>query len=114
MRYRALTASGDYAVSPAAFWLVNSPASVAQAIKTRLKLLAREWFLDSSEGLDTDQILGTNTQSTRDMAVRTRILGTKGVVRITKYQSTLDARRQFLVTATVDTLYGQVVINQTL
>lgn len=113
MRYRQLSPTGDYQVSPAAVWLVNSPACVAQAVLTRLRLLIREWFLDLDEGLNTDKILGVGTQGTRDAAVKTRILGTPGVVELVSYQSNVSTSRAFTVTATINTLYGEAVITET-
>ena len=114
MRYRQLTVTGDYSVSPNANWLVNSPACVAQAILTRLNLLAGQWFLDITEGLDTTKILGVRTQSTRDIEVKQRILGTPGVQEILQYSSVVDSQRGFTVNAVVDTIYGQTTISEAL
>lgn len=110
MRYRALSGTGDYTFGPASFFLVNSPATVAQAIKTRLALFAGEWFLDLREGLDKSMILGNGTQATRDPEIQQRILGTPGVTNIVSYSSRVVANRAFIVSATVDTQYGQVSI----
>lgn len=113
MRYRALSPTGDYLFGAGAYFLVNSPATVAQAIKTRLKLFAGEWFLDNRVGLNLDLILGRNTAGTRDREIQKRIAGTVGVTRIVSYRSTLEVRN-FTVVATVDTIYGeQVTINET-
>lgn len=105
MRVRALTSNGDYQVGTKAVFLSNSPQAVLQAINTRLKLSKGDWFLDTSEGLDLSKILGVRTQSTRDLEVQSRILGTPGVSEITNYQSAVNGRA-FTVTATVQTLYG--------
>ncbi len=113
MRYRKLSAAGDYLFGVPSTWLVNTPATVAQAIQTRLGLLKKEWFLDKREGLAMDAILGYGTQVTRDQAIKSRILGTRGVVRITNYSSTVDGQsRHFTVAATVDTLYGPATITE--
>lgn len=105
MRVRALTSTGDYQVGTKAVFLVNTPQAVAQAIDTRLRLNKGDWFLDTTEGLDLSKILGVRTQSTRDLEVQSRILGTQGVTAITDYQSSVDGRA-FTVVATVQTLYG--------
>ena len=111
MRYREMTADRDYAfLGSQTSFLANSPATVAQAILTRMKLFAREWFLDDREGLDKDLILGYGTQGTRDQAIQQRILGTEGVVRIAAYSSSVDRDRAFSVSATVDTIYGRTTI----
>lgn len=112
MRYRALSPTGDYVFGPAAHFLVNSPACVAQAIQTRVALYVGEWFLDKREGLDKSQILGNNTTATRDPEIQQRILGTPGVRSLLSYQSSVDPQRNFTVFANVDTIYGEVTIQQ--
>ena len=113
MRYRALGPTGDYQFGTGSPFLVNNTLAVAQAIKTRLQLMAGEWFLDQREGLDLGKILGYRTQGTRDFEVKHRILGTKGVLDLLSYSSQVEGRR-FTVTATVKTLYGQISITENL
>lgn len=114
MRYRELTPDGDYSVGPASNWLVNTPGTVAQAVRTKMRLLAGEWFLDTDEGLRTRYILGSGTQATRDVEVKRRILDTPGVVEITAYSSQVDSdTRAFTVTATLTTAYGKMPITVT-
>lgn len=105
MRYRALDANGDYQFGAGVPFLVNSPATVAQAIRTRLSLIKGSWFLDNRVGLDTDAILGYGTQSTRDQEIQQTILKTSGVLQLLSYTSTVD-NRDFVVNATVETIYG--------
>lgn len=112
MRYRQLSPSGDYVFGNGATFLVNTPATVAQAISTRLKLFAGDWFLDRRIGLDMNQILGYNTQGTRDFEVKQRILGTSGVKSLLQYASTVQDR-VFTVVALVDTIYGVVPLTET-
>lgn len=111
MRYRSMTASGDYVFGSGSSFLVNTPAAVAQAISTRLKLFAGEWFLDKREGLDLDNILGYGTQSTRDHEVQQRILNTPGVLKLLSYSSSI-VNRGFTVACTVDTIYGTAQLNE--
>jgi hypothetical protein len=117
MRYRTLDANGDYTFGQNnANFLVDSPASVAQAIQTRLKLIQGEWFLDQTAGTPYNtQILGAGTEATRDLAVQTVILETQGVTEIVDYASYLDpSTRQFTVATTVNTQFGQTTITQAL
>jgi hypothetical protein len=117
MRYRALSASGDYTFGQGTKnFLVNSPDAVAQAVITRLKLLAGEWFLDITEGTPySTEVLGTGTRDTYDEAVRDRILGTEGVLEITGYSSTYSGEtRNLTVSATISTIYGETTIQQVL
>lgn len=113
MRYRKLSPSGDFLFGQGANFLVNTPETVAQAVSTRLKLYAGQWFLDFREGLDLDNILGYGTQATRDQELQQRILGTQGVLGLTAYASSMNGRA-FTVTATIDTIYGSAAINEVL
>jgi len=112
MRYRALAADGDYQFGRAGIFLIDSAASVAQAIKTRLMLWTDEWFLDNTEGTPFNPlVLGHHTQATRDLVFKQRILDTPGVKEILNYYSTINAQRQFKVTATVGTIYGAATVS---
>lgn len=115
MRYRALTSDGDYTFGQGnKDFLIDIPAAVAQAVQTRLLLLEGEWFLDVTDGTPyATQILGTNTQATRDLAVKRRILQTPGVKSLVSYASQV-VDREFLVQAVIDTIYGQVPVSAAL
>lgn len=113
MRYRTLTSESDYSFGQnGANFLVNSPAAVGQAVLTRLRLIAGEWFLDQTAGVPYDtEILGAGTGSTRDVAYQTAILQTQGVNAIVDYASYLNPiTREFIVAATIDTIYGVTTI----
>ena len=113
MRYRRLDASGDYVLGGGlSAFFINSPDAVAQAVQTRLALWSREWFLDLTDGTAwSTGVLGRNTQATRDAVIRNRILTTPGVNVILSYSSSLDrATRTFNVSVSLDTIYGQVAI----
>lgn len=112
MRYRALTAGEDMQFGRGgANFLVDTPETVAQAIMTRLRLMAGEWFLDVTEGTPyATQILGTNTKPTYDAAIRERIIDTQGVLSLDEYSSDLAGRR-LSVSATVTTIYGQAAVS---
>jgi len=115
MRYRALSPTGDFQYGRSGLFLIDSPAAVAQAISTRLKLVAGEWFLDNQEGTPyNDRVLGTHTQNTRDLVFRQRILDTPGVKELLNYYSVLSTQRVLTVTATVSTIYGVVDVTATL
>lgn len=106
------TVEGDYQFLGRSPFLVDSPEAVAQAIRTRLRLTAGEWFLDDREGLALGSILGNQTQTTRDFEIKRRILATQGVESLTSYSSTVTEDRRFLVEATVQTIYGSTNINE--
>lgn len=113
MRYRALSATGDYTFGQGqANFLVNSPAAVGQSVLTRLKLWRGEWFLDTSVGTPwLTEVMGKNTQSIYDRAVQTIVIQTVGVTSIATYNSVLDtAARSLAVTMTINTQYGATTV----
>lgn len=115
MKYRKLDANGDYLFGGSGSFFENSPDGVAQAIRTRLLLLTKEWFLDANEGTPYDSdIVGYGTANTRDPAVIDRILGTPGVQEIARYSSSVTQARAFRVDALVNTIYGTTAVQVTL
>lgn len=108
MRVRALDSNGDETFGQgAANFLVDSPACVAQCVKTRLLLAKQEWFLDVTAGTDWQGLILGKHVATADQEIRRVILGTQGVLAILLYASSLDpATRKFTVTYTLDTIYG--------
>ena len=114
MKYRTLDPNGDYTFGATGEFLINSPEAVAQAILTRLRLVAGEWFLDVTEGTPyKTEVLGYNTQGTRDLAIKNRILSTPGVTDMIAYSSSVTADRKMFVSARVNTQYGPTSINTT-
>lgn len=114
MRYRALSADGDYSFGQSeANFLINSPAAVAQSVKTRLLLFTGEWFLDKTEGMPwAEKILGTGTRAFYDRAIQERTLATEGVTSIDEYSSELDpATRHLSVSMTISTAYGTIDVD---
>lgn len=114
MRYREQSADGDYVFIGTSPFLIDSPAAVAQAIKTRLRLVAGEWFLDDRIGFDLSKVLGNNTQNTRDLEARRVIVNTPGVLSLVSYSSQVNERRRFTIQGVVDTIYGRVTISEAL
>ncbi len=112
-----LDVNGDYVFGQGASeFLVNSSEAVAQAVETRLALISGEWFLDTTEGTPyLTQILGAGTSAVYDQAIKTRILGTQGVLSIVSYSSSKNTTtRALTVNASISTLYGSTTINQVL
>lgn len=117
MRYRKLDANGDYTFgNQQADFYKDNPDAVAQAVMTRLRLNKGEWFIDTVDGTPWNtEVLGERTASTRDAAIKKRILGTPGVSQIDSYDSSINPEtRRFTVTATITTAYGQTSISETL
>ena len=117
MRYRRLDENGDYQIGRSqSGFLANTPECVAQAVSTRLKLWAGEWFLDTTEGTPyTTQVLGKYTDDSYDRAIQMRILETPGVVSVDTWASQYDGRNRSLsIQATITTVYGQATVVEAL
>lgn len=113
LRYRAQDNSGDMRFGHgSADFLVDSPAAVAQAVKTRFGLWRGQWFLDLSVGTPWYQsILGRHRRNMYDSAIRSVILGTPYVVRLFNYSSALiPATRQLVVSCRVLSAFGPFAI----
>lgn len=114
MRYRALDVNGDYTFGQGSDnFLVDSPACVAQAVRTALLLWKGEWYLDTTAGMPwATDVLGTGTDSLYDEAIKAKIQSVQGVTDIVNYSSSLNtATRALIVDCTIDTLYGQANVN---
>ncbi|OKP02627.1 hypothetical protein [Xenorhabdus eapokensis] len=111
MRYRREDSNGDYSFGQGDnTFLVNSPETVAQAVKTRLNLWRGDWFLDMAEGTPyRETVLEKNYTSA--MAIRERILGTEGVIEIVSLDATRNpVTRKITLTATINTRYGRTTV----
>lgn len=111
MRYRKLDSAGDMMFGHALQdFYIDDPLAIVQAVKTRLGLWLREWYLDLEDGTPwQDGILGKGTDMTADALLRRRILETEGVVEIVdgSYFSELNREtREFTIKCTVETIYG--------
>lgn len=119
MRYRILDENDDYQLGKGQQYFTYGTFAVAQAIKTRLKLLKGEWWEDTEEGLPLFQeILGK--QGTKDnlyitdTLIKEKIIGTPNVTSITDFSSTYE-NRSYSFSCTVNTKFGELnLTNQTL
>ena len=109
MRYRKLSASGDYVFGNGqADFYRDVPEAVAQAVKTRLLLWLGEWFLDIESGTPYMQgILGKYSLEQANVTIQERALLTQGVRTIDNFESSVDGETR-MMTASFDvvTIYG--------
>jgi hypothetical protein len=113
MRYRCLDENWDYRFGRQRNDYLTNIEAVAQAIKSRLKLLRGEWWEDPTDGLPLwQEMLGKRTpKGTMDRIIQERILGTTNVREIAYMSSSYDPNtRAYTFYSVVDTIYGQVVI----
>ena len=117
MRYRKLDDSGDFSFGHGqADFHHNTPEAVAQAVATRLRLFSGEWFLDVTEGTPYVQaVFGKHTAQTDGPALRERVLDTEGVTGLAAFETVYDGEaRRLTVNATIETVYGEAVVQEVL
>lgn len=116
MIYRRLDKNWDYTFGHGKADYLSEKEAVAQAIKTRLYLLYKEWWEDLEDGLPLfERILGASGSKENveaiDIIYRDRIEKTKGVLAVTKYESEFNAHtRAYSFLCTVETLYGMLSV----
>lgn len=112
MKYRILDADGDYSFGKGSQNITYGIYAVAQAIKTRLKLLKGEWWENIEEGTPLFQeILGASASPDRQMIVdsiiKDRIIKTKDVLGIKEFSSEFK-NREYSFSCTAITRYGDI------
>ena len=114
MKYRRLAPDGDYSFGQGALEYLTGQRAVAQAIKTRLKLLQYEWWENLTEGLPLfERVLAArgSGQETAALLIRERILSTPHVTAVTGVETALkDGVLTF--TAAVETDFGTLQIKE--
>jgi len=95
---------------------INSASGVGQKVVTRLKLIAGEWYLDTTAVTPWfTQIFGYANPLARDLVIKNIILTTDNVNEITSYSSSINATaRSFDINANIDTTFGSTSISTSL
>lgn len=115
MRYRKLTADGDYSFGASQLdFYRDVPEAVGQAAQTRMLLWLGEWFLDVDEGTPfMIGILGKhpNLKERSDVTIQDRISGTQGMVDIDQFESEINPEtRTQQVNVSINTIYGPTLV----
>lgn len=116
IRYRKLTADGDYTFGNSSLNFYTGVQAVAQAIQTRLQLYKESFWRDIEDGLPMFQnILGTpgspNNLEAINGIIQQRISDTEGVLGITSFSSAFDRpTRQYSYSAVVQTIYSETLV----
>lgn len=110
MRYRKLSSTGDYSFGHGQLdFLINSPAAVAQAVETTLKLFQGEWYLNVNDGTPyLEGVVGMHSKAEADATILNVIQSVQGVQNIQNFQSVLDpsTRSYRTISGTLNTIYG--------
>lgn len=117
MIYRILDVNGDYQFGKGLQQFTYGAYAVAQAIKTRLKLLKGEWFEDTQSGLPLfQQIIGQKGTNIAleliDAIIKEIIINTLNVTNIESYSHEYDSvSRKYSFNCVVDTPFGSITVS---
>lgn len=115
MRYRMLDINGDYSFGRGQQNITYGTYAVAQAVKTRLRLLKGEWWENTENGLPLFQnILGVPGSSNLiiiDSLIKERIIKTPGVLTIKNFESTFE-NRKYSFYCNIETKYGEIQVDE--
>ena len=112
MRYRRLTATGDYVFGQGSLDYLSDADAAAQAVKTKLKLLLGEWWEDMQDGLPLfQQILLQRATADGiqivDLLIKQRIMEVAEVSIVQFLVSTVKDR-QYQADVIIETIYGDI------
>lgn len=112
MTVRRLDDNGDITTSGDQF--ITEQDEIAQTISTRLRLFAREYFRDTSDGTPWfERVLGKGAGLyERDAVIRRRISQTENVLSITSYEADFNLTdREYIITVSVLTTFGELSLS---
>lgn len=116
MKNRRLDENWDYVFGHGVNDYLTGAEAVAQAIKSRLLLLYREWWEDREDGLPLfEKILASSGREENitavDIILKDRIANTKDVLAVLSFSSDFNRdSRVYQFSANVDTVYGTLYI----
>lgn len=110
---RALDSNNDLVLAPkGSLKLVSDGAEVLQHVRTRLKFLLGEWFLDLKAGTPYFQEIFTKPANLANIEsiFKSRILSTPEVSRLTEFSMDYDggSNRKLIVSFSAETIYGNI------
>lgn len=109
---RRLSPTGDMMFGQGLANYARRAEACAQNVRTRLRLVLGEWFLDDDAGVPyLEQVFADHTPlPTVEAVIKGTILATTDVQAVTAVVMTLDrAARRLSIAATVTTIYGETV-----
>jgi hypothetical protein len=113
MKVRALDALGDWVFGRGIQSYKTDIDALKQSVMTRLRQWLNNCFFAMDEGVDWANELDIGTKGALDLDIKRVILQTGGVLRISEYTSTLNTdTRALAIEAHLDTIYGEIVITE--
>ena len=113
MKIRALSELGDWKFGKGIQSYNFGQNAIAENIQTRLLSFFGDCWFDILAGIDWTRLLGNKgTKQEIELRVRAMILQSYGVVRVNTLNVIFNgANRNILLQYSVDTIYGQSVVN---
>ena len=115
MRIRAIDGTGDWTFGKGLNNYIDQDREIAQDIKCRLLSWEGDCFWALQESIDWRNLLDKGQEVTLELAIKSTIIKTYGVSKITQLSLALGVDRKLNVTYAVETIYGnnfQSMINQ--
>ena len=112
MIFRGEIGSSDWCFGKGKQCYLTGNDAIAKNIETRLKTVYSEWFADQTAGVPWFTILGQKNTGIVLVTLRTAILQSYGVIRITDLSYQVDSARAITVTYSVDTIFSQNLAGQ--
>lgn len=107
MIIRNSTEMGDFTFGKGLSDYLNNQNAILHNVKTRLLEWKGDCFYAPAEGVDYNNLLDIGTKNLLDSDVKRIILQSEGVIKITKFESTLDNNeRAYRGEATIITIFG--------
>ena len=113
MKVRALDATGDWLFGRGIQSYATEKNALKQNVATRLRSWKNDCFFAMDDGVDYNNFLDIGKKTFLDIDVKRVILQTEGVLRISSYESTLEAgTRAVKIRATIATIFGLVTVEE--
>jgi hypothetical protein len=115
MRVRAVDDAGDFTFGKGQNSYVDQDREIAQDIRCRLLSWEGDCFWALKDGIDWRNLLDKGQAVALELAIRSTILQTAGVSKLTQLSLALGTDRKLNISYEVETIYGnsfQSTINQ--
>jgi hypothetical protein len=107
MKVRKLDSLDDWTFGSGLSGLIKDQGAIEQNLKTRLSSWLGDCFWAMQDGIDYKALLDKGQEDTLTLAIKSVILATQGIVGITSLSVSLSAAREYTISCTIDTIYGQ-------
>jgi hypothetical protein len=107
MKVRKIESNGDWTFGSGLSGLIKDQAAIEQNVKTRLQSWTGDCFWAMQDGIDYKALLDKGQEDTLTLSIKSVILATEGIVGITSLSMSLSPAREYTISCTIDTIFGQ-------